>query len=112
MFAHAGIAAACVTGDTGAEDRAAALRALRERRINVVFTVDVFNEGVDLPDVDTVLFLRPTESATVFLQQFGRGLRRAPDKPVLTVWTSSATTAGSSGSTSVTARWSAGTGVK
>ncbi len=53
-------------------------------RILAVFTVDVFNEGVDIPEVNTVLFLRPTESATVFLQQLGRGLRLAPDKAVLT----------------------------
>lgn len=85
VFGRAGIPAACVTADTPAEDRAAALLDLRDRRINAVFTVDVFNEGVDLPDVDTVLFLRPTESATVFLQQLGRGLRWARDKPVLTV---------------------------
>ena len=44
--------------------------------VNVLFAADLFNEGLDLPDVDTVLFLRPTESATVFLQQLGRGLRR------------------------------------
>ena len=49
------------------------------------FTVDLFNEGVDCPTVDTVLFLRPTESATVFLQQLGRGLRLAEDKECLTV---------------------------
>lgn len=85
VFVRSGIPAACVTGETRADERATALRNLRERSINVVFTVDVFNEGVDLPDVDTVLFLRPTESATVFLQQLGRGLRRTPDKPVLTV---------------------------
>jgi hypothetical protein len=51
----------------------------------VVFTVDLFNEGVDVPQLDTVLFLRPTESATVFLQQLGRGLRRAEGKACLTV---------------------------
>src|SRR5690606_34455989 len=45
----------------------------------------LFNEGLDVPDVDTILMLRPTQSATVFLQQLGRGLRRAPDKAVLTV---------------------------
>ena len=58
---------------------------LRARRVNVLFAVDLFNEGLDIPDVDTVLFLRPTESATVFLQQLGRGLRRTPNKAVLTV---------------------------
>ena len=54
-------------------------------RVNVLFAVDLFNEGLDLPDVDTVLFLRPTESATIFLQQLGRGLRRTQTKAVLTV---------------------------
>ena len=53
--------------------------------VNALFAADLFNEGLDLPDVDTVLFLRPTESATVFLQQLGRGLRRTRDKAVLTV---------------------------
>ena len=52
--------------------------------MNVLFAADLFNEGLDLPDVDTVLFLRPTESATIFLQQLGRGLRRSPGKAVLT----------------------------
>ena len=51
----------------------------------MLFAVDLFNEGLDIPDVDTLLLLRPTQSATVFLQQLGRGLRRTQDKPVLTV---------------------------
>ena len=55
------------------------------RELRAVFAVDLFNEGVDLPEVDTVLMLRPTESATVFLQQLGRGLRWADGKRVLTV---------------------------
>jgi len=84
VFAEAGIPALAVTGQTRAADRAAALAHLRTRRVNVLFTADLFNEGLDLPDVDTVLFLRPTESATIFLQQLGRGLRQAPGKPVLT----------------------------
>jgi superfamily II DNA or RNA helicase len=53
--------------------------------INYLFVVDIFNEGVDIPEVDTVLFLRPTESLTVFLQQLGRGLRKAKGKECLTV---------------------------
>jgi len=53
--------------------------------INILFVVDIFNEGVDIPEVDTVLFLRPTESLTVFLQQLGRGLRLAEGKDCLTV---------------------------
>ncbi len=54
-------------------------------RSTCLFAVDLFNEGLDVPDVDTLLLLRPTQSATVFLQQLGRGLRRTADKPVLTV---------------------------
>ncbi|QKK01232.1 MAG: DUF3427 domain-containing protein [Pseudomonadota bacterium] len=60
-------------------------RKLVQREIRVIFTVDLFNEGVDIPEVDTVLMLRPTESLTVFLQQLGRGLRLHEDKPHLTV---------------------------
>ena len=48
-----------------------------QKEINYLFVVDIFNEGIDIPDIDTVLFLRPTESLTVFLQQLGRGLRLA-----------------------------------
>ena len=80
----AGIRAATVVGDTRTADREAAISDLRSGAIQALFTVDVFNEGVDVPAINTVLFLRPTESSTVFLQQLGRGLRRAKDKPVLT----------------------------
>ncbi|KQY56695.1 DUF3427 domain-containing protein [Nocardioides sp. Root140] len=85
VFNEAGIPALLVTGETASDDRAQALRDLRERNVNVLFTVDVFNEGLDIPDVDTVLFLRPTESSTIFMQQLGRGLRRTHTKAVLTV---------------------------
>jgi len=54
-------------------------------QISVLFVVDIFNEGVDIPEVDTVIFLRPTESLTVFLQQLGRGLRLSEGKDCLTV---------------------------
>ncbi|MGA4506354.1 DUF3427 domain-containing protein [Propionibacteriaceae bacterium G1746] len=84
-FNQAGIPAAAVSGDTPPTERADALRDLTARKLNIVFSADVFNEGLDLPDVDTVLFLRPTESGTLFLQQLGRGLRRTRDKAVLTV---------------------------
>ncbi len=56
-----------------------------KKEINYLFVVDIFNEGVDIPEIDTILFLRPTESLTVFLQQLGRGLRLAEDKECLTV---------------------------
>lgn len=58
---------------------------LIKKDINYLFVVDIFNEGIDIPDIDTVLFLRPTESLTVFLQQLGRGLRLAEGKECLTV---------------------------
>jgi superfamily II DNA or RNA helicase/HKD family nuclease len=84
-FNEKGIPAIAVHGKTPATEREAAGRRLIDRDIVCIFTVDLFNEGIDIPDVDTVLFLRPTQSATVFLQQLGRGLRRSEDKSVLTV---------------------------
>ena len=84
-FREAGIAAAAVTGESAAPERDTALLRLKALELQVLFTVDLFNEGVDVPEIDTVLFLRPTESATVFLQQLGRGLRKARDKACLTV---------------------------
>ncbi|GAA1685699.1 DEAD/DEAH box helicase [Nonomuraea maheshkhaliensis] len=84
-FTRAGLPSVAVTTNSSRDERDQALRDLRERKINAVFTVDLFNEGVDVPEIDTVLFLRPTDSATVFLQQLGRGLRLADDKPCLTV---------------------------
>lgn len=60
-------------------------RKLRKKIINYLFVVDIFNEGVDIPEIDTVLFLRPTESLTIFLQQLGRGLRKINNKECLTV---------------------------
>ncbi|MCW5891356.1 MAG: DUF3427 domain-containing protein [bacterium] len=80
-----GIPALAITGDTDRDTRARALQQLRDREVNVLFTVDLFNEGIDVPEVDTLLLLRPTESATVFLQQLGRGLRRAEGKVCCTV---------------------------
>ena len=84
-FNEAGIVAEAVTGGTPSEARADAIRRLRAGEIQVLFTVDLFNEGFDVPEIDTVLFLRPTESATLFLQQLGRGLRKTESKACLTV---------------------------
>ncbi|MFI1255028.1 DUF3427 domain-containing protein [Streptomyces netropsis] len=85
FFRQAGLGAKALDGTTPAAERAQALTELRNGKIQVLFSVDLFNEGLDIPDVDTLLLLRPTSSATVFLQQLGRGLRRTPDKAVLTV---------------------------
>ncbi|MEV0175314.1 DUF3427 domain-containing protein [Streptomyces sp. NPDC050803] len=85
FFVKAGFRAVALDSDSPAEVRAQALADLRDGRLQVIFSVDLFNEGLDIPDVDTLLLLRPTNSATIFLQQLGRGLRRTDDKPVLTV---------------------------
>ena len=58
-------------------NRSEAIRQLSEKKIDIIFSVDLFNEGVDIPTVDTIMMLRPTESKIIFIQQFGRGLRRA-----------------------------------
>ncbi|MEU7076319.1 DUF3427 domain-containing protein [Streptomyces sp. NPDC046409] len=84
-FQRAGINARALSGETPRHERKAALDDLRAGSLKVIFSVDLFNEGLDIPDVDTLLLLRPTSSATVFLQQLGRGLRRTEDKAVLTV---------------------------
>ena len=87
-FCERGIKAAAVySGETGTYSlpREDALEQLAEGTLNVIFSVDMFNEGVDLPAVDMVMFLRPTESPVVFLQQLGRGLRRARGKEYLNV---------------------------
>ncbi len=84
-FNQHGIAAVAVWGDSAPAERTAALKDLAAGTIRVVFSVDLFNEGVDVPAVDTVLMLRPTESPTLFLQQLGRGLRRSKGKTFCTV---------------------------
>ncbi len=85
FFRKAGFKAVALDSDSSADARAQALSDLRDGNLQVIFSVDLFNEGLDIPDVDTLLLLRPTNSATVFLQQLGRGLRRTETKPVLTV---------------------------
>ncbi|MFJ9809832.1 DUF3427 domain-containing protein [Streptomyces sp. NPDC101158] len=85
FFRRAGLRAVALSGESSREERKGALDALRAGEIQVVFSVDLFNEGLDIPDVDTLLLLRPTSSATIFLQQLGRGLRRTEGKAVLTV---------------------------
>ena len=80
-----GVAAAAVFSAEDSDDRDAALTDLAEGRINALCAVDILNEGVDIPAVDRVVMLRPTESSIVFLQQLGRGLRRSPQKDHLIV---------------------------
>lgn len=83
-FTAHGVLSLAVTSAPSAHDRVEAVEALRRGDVKALFTVDMFNEGIDIPEVNTVLFLRPTESPTIFVQQLGRGLRLAANKPVLT----------------------------
>ncbi len=83
-FTLAGLKADYLTSNN-ANDRDVIRQKLERKEINYLFVVDMFNEGIDIPQIDTVLFLRPTESLTVFLQQLGRGLRLYEGKDSLTV---------------------------
>ena len=79
------IPAMFLTGQSSNEERMTAKQRLVTGEVRFIFVVDIYNEGVDIPEVNTVLFLRPTESLAVFLQQLGRGLRLAEDKECLIV---------------------------
>ena len=83
-FNLAGLKADYLVSDN-TENRDQIRTILKKKEINYLFVRDIFNEGVDIPEIDTVLFLRPTESLTIFLQQLGRGLRLADNKDCLTV---------------------------
>lgn len=85
MFNKAGIPSEYLIAESNSEIRDNVKKRLVNKEINFVFVVDIYNEGVDIPEVNTVLFLRPTESLTVFLQQLGRGLRLCEGKEALTV---------------------------
>jgi superfamily II DNA or RNA helicase/HKD family nuclease len=84
-FREHGLPSVALSGEDSPEQRDEALNRLRAGDLRCIFSVEVLGEGVDVPDVDTILLLRPTQSATVFTQQLGRGLRRARGKSHLTV---------------------------
>lgn len=85
FFSRNGCRSVAVHSGENSAPRAASLEALETGQLDVVCAVDMFNEGVDIPNVDTVMMLRPTESSILWMQQFGRGLRRAEGKTHLTV---------------------------
>jgi len=85
FFVREGITAVAVHAGENSAPRATSLERLRDGELQVIFAVDMFNEGVDVPSLDTVLMLRPTESIIIWLQQLGRGLRVSADKQRLTV---------------------------
>lgn len=85
FFSQHSVPAVAISARTPPDERRGVRDRLVRGEINFIFVVDLFNEGVDIPEIDTVLFLRPTESLTVYLQQLGRGLRLHDDKECLTV---------------------------
>ena len=85
FFNAHGLPALSLDANSPEEERSDARKRLERREIRWIFVVDLYNEGVDLPFLDTVLFLRPTESQIIFLQQLGRGLRLSEGKECLTV---------------------------
>lgn len=84
-FNEHGIPSMHLTGNSSDDERRTAKEQLVSGKYRFIFVVDIYNEGVDIPEVNTVLFLRPTESLTIFLQQLGRGLRLSENKECLTV---------------------------
>ena len=84
-FRSEGVAAVAVHSGPSSASRTATLERLASGQLPVAFTVDLFNEGVDVPRIDLVMMLRPTESGVVFIQQLGRGLRRSDQKERLDV---------------------------
>lgn len=84
-FIDRNIKSEIIVGDTPVEKRQEIISKFKEGKLDIVFTVDVFNEGVDIPCIDTILFLRPTNSYTIFIQQLGRGLRTFEGKEKLRV---------------------------
>jgi superfamily II DNA or RNA helicase/HKD family nuclease len=85
LFNRVGIPSTYLESGSSVEERRNGSTLLKQGQLKFIFVVDLYNEGVDIPEVNTVLFLRPTESSTIFIQQLGRGLRIHEDKEVLTV---------------------------
>lgn len=86
-FNKRGIPSICLTGNNTVEERTAGIQQLEsdEDPLEVIFTVDIFNEGIDIPAINLILMLRPTNSPIIFIQQLGRGLRKYEDKTFLTI---------------------------
>ena len=85
MFNELGHKAISLSGQDSEEFRERSIRQLEDGSLNYIFTVDIFNEGVDIPKVNQIIMLRPTQSAIIFVQQLGRGLRNTSGKEYLTV---------------------------
>ena len=84
-FQERGVKCVALVGDDSDEKREKAITELENGKIEYIITVDIFNEGVDIPCVNQVILLRPTESSIVYIQQLGRGLRKYPDKEYVVI---------------------------
>jgi superfamily II DNA or RNA helicase len=86
-FNNRGISSLWLSGESSITERTTAMKRLESDldELQVIFTVDIFNEGIDVPSINTILMLRPTDSTIIFTQQLGRGLRRIPNKEFVTV---------------------------
>jgi len=89
LFNLRGFRTVALTGDSSEEERAKSIEKLESdnllEKLDYIFTVDIFNEGIDIPKINQIIMLRPTESAIIFIQQLGRGLRKIEGKGYLTV---------------------------
>jgi superfamily II DNA or RNA helicase/HKD family nuclease/phage repressor protein C with HTH and peptisase S24 domain len=89
LFNQRGLRTVSLTGDSSNEERAHAITQLESddlsEKLDYIFTVDIFNEGIDIPKINQIIMMRPTESAIIFIQQLGRGLRKVEGKGYLTV---------------------------
>ena len=85
QFNKVGIKSVALTGENESVERSAAIKDLTDGKIQAIFTVDIFNEGIDIPSIDTLLLLRPTDSGLLFMQQIGRGLRKIRNKTICTI---------------------------
>lgn len=89
LFNLKGFKTIALTGDSSEEERAKAIECLESDNLNekldYIFTVDIFNEGIDIPKINQIIMLRPTESSIIFIQQLGRGLRKVVGKSYLTI---------------------------
>lgn len=89
LFNLKGFKTIALTGDNSEDERADSIERLESdnltEKLDYIFTVDIFNEGIDIPKINQIIMLRPTESAIIFIQQLGRGLRKVDGKNYLTV---------------------------
>ena len=84
-FTKKGYKSAVITANTSSNDRAKILEKFKSKKIEILCVVDILNEGIDIPTINLLLFLRPTISSTIFIQQIGRGLRKAENKDFVTI---------------------------